>query len=142
MPKVIRVKITMADRCVLTTWSPMEVRAVIRYEWACESSVSIIHERLQTKYGEEVISRQMVGRWCCMFSEERQSMEDESRSGRPSTSTNENNIARVQDMVLVDRRITVSEVVSTLHIGRAQAITCSMMCWVTEKSLQDGCREI
>ncbi|KAJ4437612.1 hypothetical protein ANN_17757 [Periplaneta americana] len=44
-----------------------------------------------------------------------------SRSGRPSTSTNENSIARVQGMVLVDRRITVSEVASTSHIGRAQA---------------------
>ncbi|KAJ4427288.1 hypothetical protein ANN_24906 [Periplaneta americana] len=83
--------------------------------------VGVIHERLQTVYGEEVMSCQMVGRWCCMFSEGRQSVEDEGQSGRPSTSTNENNIARVQDMVLVARHITVSEVVSTLHIGCAQA---------------------
>ncbi|KAJ4440545.1 hypothetical protein ANN_08686 [Periplaneta americana] len=100
----------------------MELRAVIPYEWARGSNVSIIHERLQTVYGEEVMSRQMVGRWCCMFSEGRQSVEDEGQNGRPSTSTNENNIARVQDMVLVDRGITVSEVASTLHIGRAQAL--------------------
>lgn len=99
----------------------MEVRAVIRYEWARGTSVSVIHERLQTVYGEQVMSRQRVGRWCCMFSEGRQSVEDEGRSGRPSTSTNENNIARVQDMVLADRRITVSDVASTLRIGRAQA---------------------
>ena len=44
----------MADRRVLTTWSPMEVHAVIRYEWARGTSVSVIHERLQTVYGEEV----------------------------------------------------------------------------------------
>ncbi|KAJ4447445.1 hypothetical protein ANN_09452 [Periplaneta americana] len=71
----------MADRRVLT-WSPMEVRAVIRYEWARGSSVSIIHERLQTVHGEEGMSR----RWCCMFSEGRQIVEDEGRGGRPSTS--------------------------------------------------------
>lgn len=61
-------------------WSPMEVRAVIRYEWARGTSVSIIHERLQIVYGEEVMSRQTVGRWCCMFSEGWQSVEDEGRS--------------------------------------------------------------
>src|ERR1700759_3670215 len=44
----------MADRRVLTTWSPMEVHAVIRYEWAHGTSVSVIHECLQTVYGEEV----------------------------------------------------------------------------------------
>lgn len=48
-------------------------------------------------------------------------MEDEGRSGCPSTSTNENNIATVKDMVLADRCITVSDVVSTLCIGHAQA---------------------
>ena len=54
VPEVIRVQITMADRRVLTTWSPMEVHAVIRYEWARGTNVSVIHERLQTVYGEEV----------------------------------------------------------------------------------------
>lgn len=121
VPEVIRVQITMAERRVLTTWSPTEVRAVIRYEWARGTSVSVIHERLRTVYGKEVMSRQMVGRWCCMFSEGRQSVENEDRSGRPSTSTNDNNVARVQEMVLADRRITVSDVASKLHIGRAQA---------------------
>ncbi|GFY71480.1 hypothetical protein TNIN_135201 [Trichonephila inaurata madagascariensis] len=39
------------------------------------------------------MSRQRVGHWCCMFREGREIMKDEVRSGYPSTSTNENNIA-------------------------------------------------
>lgn len=31
----------------------MEVHAVIQYEWACGTSVSVIHEHLQTMYDED-----------------------------------------------------------------------------------------
>ncbi|GFV50995.1 hypothetical protein TNCV_302561 [Trichonephila clavipes] len=34
-------------------------------------------------------------------------VEDDDRNGRPSTSTNENNIIRIQDVVLVDRSTNI-----------------------------------
>ncbi|GFU67637.1 transposable element Tc3 transposase [Trichonephila clavipes] len=40
------------------------------------TNVSVINELLQTVYGEEAMSRLMIGRWCCMFSEGRQTEED------------------------------------------------------------------
>ncbi|GFU25698.1 hypothetical protein TNCV_499661 [Trichonephila clavipes] len=55
-----------------------------------------------------VLFRQKVGQWCFMFDEEKQNVEHERRNERSSTSTNENNIARVQDMS-EDRHITVSK---------------------------------
>ncbi|GBM03462.1 hypothetical protein AVEN_95367-1 [Araneus ventricosus] len=49
----------------------MEVHAVMRYEWARGTSILDIHRRLQSVYGDDVMSRQMVGRSCLMFSEGR-----------------------------------------------------------------------
>ncbi|GFW69879.1 hypothetical protein TNCV_1403321 [Trichonephila clavipes] len=43
----------------------------------------VLHERLQTMYGEDVTFRQILGGWCCMFFEGRQSVEDGGRSGVP-----------------------------------------------------------
>lgn len=96
VPEFIRIQITLADKR-LTMCSPIEVHAVIRCEWPRGTRMSVIYERLQTAYGEKIISRQMVGRWCCMFSERRQSLQDEGRSRRPFISANENNIVKVQD---------------------------------------------
>lgn len=65
VPEVIQIQTMLADRR-LTMWSPIEVRAVIRYKRAREIDVYVIHERLQTVCDEEVMSRQMIGRWCCI----------------------------------------------------------------------------
>ncbi|GBO38786.1 hypothetical protein AVEN_155701-1 [Araneus ventricosus] len=46
---------------VLRTWLQMEVLAVMRYEWARRTSILDIHRRLQSVYGDDVMSRQMVG---------------------------------------------------------------------------------
>ncbi|GFW63755.1 hypothetical protein TNCV_4940471 [Trichonephila clavipes] len=46
----------------------------------------------QDVYGEKVMSREMVGCWCCMFRKRRQIVEDKSQNGHPSTSRDENNI--------------------------------------------------
>ncbi|GFU69926.1 hypothetical protein TNCV_3348511 [Trichonephila clavipes] len=49
------------------TWSPMEVRAVARYELTHGTSVFAIHDSQQGEYGEKIISHQVVGHWCCML---------------------------------------------------------------------------
>ncbi|GFQ71631.1 HTH_48 domain-containing protein [Trichonephila clavata] len=73
----------MERRCVLNSWSKEEVRAVIRYEWACGVSGTEIHNRLVEVYGPGVMSKQMVRRWCRTFSDGRQQVEDIPRAGRP-----------------------------------------------------------
>ncbi|GFW23743.1 uncharacterized protein TNCV_2032861 [Trichonephila clavipes] len=49
MPEVIHVQFTMADRCVLTTWLPLEVRFILWYEWTYGPSVFAIHVCLEKK---------------------------------------------------------------------------------------------
>ncbi|GBM18035.1 hypothetical protein AVEN_75478-1 [Araneus ventricosus] len=88
----------MAERRVLKTWWQIDVRAFVSYEWARGASASDIHRSLQSVYEDDVMSRQSFGRWYSMFSEGRQSVEDENRSGRPSTSTTAANADRAQEM--------------------------------------------
>ncbi|GBM07629.1 hypothetical protein AVEN_230059-1 [Araneus ventricosus] len=61
----------MTERRVLKTWSQIEV-AVMRYEWERGTGILHIYRRLLSVYGDDVMSRQMVGRSCSMFSEGRQ----------------------------------------------------------------------
>ncbi|GBN65416.1 hypothetical protein AVEN_63567-1 [Araneus ventricosus] len=60
VPEFSLVQISMAENRGLKTWSQMEVRAVMRYEWVCGTSSLDIHRRLQSVYGDGVMSRQMV----------------------------------------------------------------------------------
>ncbi|GFS48231.1 hypothetical protein TNCV_2296261 [Trichonephila clavipes] len=82
----------MIERRSPTTWLPMEVHAVDRYEWLHGTSVSIIYGYQQTVYCETVMNCQIVGHWCCTFEEGRQKVEDECRNGHLSESSNEETI--------------------------------------------------
>ncbi|UYV84647.1 hypothetical protein LAZ67_X002946 [Cordylochernes scorpioides] len=52
-----------------------------------------------------------------MFSEGREDVNDEERAGRPSTSTTDEKINKVEKMILANRRITVREVAEDLNIS-------------------------
>ena len=56
-----------------------------------------------------------------MFSEDREDVNDQERAGRPSTSTTDENIDEMKKIVLVNRRITVKEVVN-ISMGSCHSI--------------------
>ena len=62
---------------------------------------------LRTAYGDAVLSSAQVLRWHKAFKDGRESIENEQRAGRPSTSRNENNVARVKAFLDRDRRLSV-----------------------------------
>ncbi|KAG8249969.1 hypothetical protein J6590_005357 [Homalodisca vitripennis] len=55
--------------------------------------------KLQKALGEKVMSRAQVFCWHKMFSEDRMNIEDEDRSGLPSTSRTDVNLTRVCELV-------------------------------------------
>jgi len=62
---------------------------------------------LRTAYGDAVLSSAQVFRWHKAFKDGRESVEDKQRTGCPSTSKTENNVARVKAVLDRDRRLNV-----------------------------------
>jgi len=68
---------------------------------------SEIHQMLQQVFGEYALKERTVFKWVQRFREGREDPKDDARSGRPSTSSGNENIDRVRSLVLSDRRLTV-----------------------------------
>ena len=73
--------------------------------------------KLKQAYGEHALSRSQVFKWYKAFSEGRESIKDEPRSGRPSTSKTDNNVEIVRALVRSDRRLTVRMIASELNLN-------------------------
>ena len=61
--------------------------------------------------------------WVGEFKRSRTSLEDETRSGRPSDATEEEMCNKVQDLVYSDRQIKVEEIANALHISHGSVST-------------------
>jgi len=59
-----------------------------------------------------------IYKWVKRFSEGRESVTDEERSGRPATSRTEENIAKVRQIVRENRRLTVGSITERAKIDR------------------------
>ena len=88
---------------------------------------------LRDAYGDEALSRARVFGWHRQFILGRVSVEDDTRSGRPSSSRNEDNVVRIRDMIREDRTVTVRMLADALHISKS-AKFCGRT-WVNENSL-------
>jgi len=82
----------------------------------CETGIETFN-KLKQAYGEHALSRSKLFKWYKAFSEGRESIKDEPRSGRPSTSKTDNNVEIVRDLVRSDRRLTVRMIASELNLN-------------------------
>ena len=57
-------------------------------------------------------------KWAAEFKRRRESLEDNQRSGRSSTATTQENIDRIRQMVVNDRRLTISHLANVIRISR------------------------
>jgi len=69
---------------------------------------------LQEVYGDDTMSRTRLFEWHRRFKEE---VEDDHRSGRPSTSRIEENVQRVREKVQSDRRLTIRMIADELDMN-------------------------
>jgi len=65
---------------------------------------------LQQAYGEDCLSRTQCHEWCQRFKSGRTSIEDDPKSGRPSTSTDDDHVEKMLAVIRQNRRLTVREV--------------------------------
>ncbi|GBN64959.1 hypothetical protein AVEN_169226-1 [Araneus ventricosus] len=63
------------------------------------------------------MSRQAIAKWCNMFENGLTDVDDAEREGRPSTATNSEISARVNESILANRRVAVEEIANKLDIS-------------------------
>jgi len=61
-------------------------------------------------YGDNAMTKTAVYKWVKRFSEGRESVTDEQRSGRPVTSRTEGNVAKIRQTVRENRWLTVRSI--------------------------------
>jgi len=69
-------------------------------------------------YGDNAMKKTAVYKWVKRFSEGRESVTDEERSGLPATSRTEENIGKVRQIVRENRRLTVRNIAKQVNINR------------------------
>jgi transposase len=80
-----------------------EVRALIRFLHAKGETAAEIHHQLLSVYGEDIMNRQNVAKWCRKFEAVGSDVHDEIKSGRPSVVTDEI-IQKIDENIRADRR--------------------------------------
>ena len=125
--------------------SKAEFCVVIPYLYLKGKTGQEIHCQLNNVYGSSAPSYAQVKFWVGEFKRSRTSLEEETRSGRPSDATYEEMCNKVRDLVYSDRRIKVEEIANALHISHGSVSTTLHDClgmhkltahWVP-KSLSD-----
>ena len=79
---------------------------------------------LQQAFRDECMSLKQCFEWYSCFKKGRTSIDEDPRSGRPSTSTDNVHIDAVRDLILQNRRLTIREIAEDVGIsfGSCQAI--------------------
>jgi len=96
----------------------LEQRTNIKFLVKPGKSGNEIREMLVQVYGDNAMKKTAVYKWVKPFSEGRESVTDEERSGRLATSRTEENIAKVRQIVRENRRPTVRSIAEQVDIDR------------------------
>lgn len=99
-------------------------RSIVFFLWKEGVASKEISSRLEKVFGEQSLRLSTVYRWVKEFNDGRGNLSDQSRSGRPLSSTGEDSIELVKSIVEEDRRATVREIAqeTQLSIGSIHTI--------------------
>ena len=113
----------MASDAKVSFSSKVEYPAVILYLYLKGKTGQEIQCELTNVYGPSAPSYAQVKFWVGEFKRSRMSLEDETRSGRPSDAMDEEMCNKVWNLVYSDRRIKVEEIANSLHISHGSVST-------------------
>ncbi|KAG5316643.1 SETMR methyltransferase, partial [Acromyrmex insinuator] len=101
----------------------MEQRSAIKFCVRNGISAAETLRMRQKAYGDGALSQARVFAWHRMFKEGRESVQDEPRAGRPSTSTDVIHVQKIRDLVLANRRLTVRDLTDLVGISEGSVKT-------------------
>ncbi|KAJ4444990.1 hypothetical protein ANN_06789 [Periplaneta americana] len=107
---VNRLRPVERSQCERKCHSAMEQRVNIKFCYKLGKTATETHGMLVQVYGREVVSRKCVYEWFKRFREGKETIEDEPRSGRPSTSRTPEMIEKVRQMLTQDQRLTLRSI--------------------------------
>ena len=96
-----------------------EQRCAIKFCFKLGMNATETCGKLKEAYEEDALSRAQIFRWFKDFSEGRDLVEDEPRTGRPTTSKTDVNVERVKSLVRSDRRLTIRLVAEQLNLNKS-----------------------
>jgi len=98
---------------------PEEQRVCVKFCFKLGKSFTETFHMLQQAYGEDCLSRTQCHEWYQRFKSGRTSVEDDPKSGRPSTSMDDDRVEKVLAVIRQNRRLTVREVAEEVGICRS-----------------------
>ncbi|GBP90881.1 Putative uncharacterized protein FLJ37770 [Eumeta japonica] len=98
--------------------SNIEHRAVIKYFVKKGKAPKEIFEDMVSVLQESAPSYTMVKKWARLFQQGRESCEDDPGPGRPVTVVTEENVRKIEKLVLADRRIKLWQIAEELQISK------------------------
>lgn len=95
----------------------MQQRVCIKFCVKNEFNSAKTLEMLEKFFGNDALKKTAVYQWHERFILDRESVEDDERSGRPSTSKTDENIDKVKEMLAENRKLTIRELTDDLNIS-------------------------
>ena len=94
-----------------------EQRAAVKFCFLLGKTAAETVAMLQTAYKDVAMSKTQVYEWFARFKNGQMSLEDKPRSGRPSTSRTDENITKIHELIMEDRRRTIDELVNLTGVS-------------------------
>ena len=94
----------------------VEQRSAIEFCLRDKISVAETFRMLQKAFGDLTMSQKNVYKWYKDFIEGRERVDDLERPGRPSTSTDEQHVNQIKELVHENRRLTMRNLADTIGI--------------------------
>ncbi|GFX83134.1 histone-lysine N-methyltransferase SETMAR [Trichonephila clavipes] len=96
----------------------IEYRAVTKYLFLKGNTPTQIKDELDSVYGDSAPSFTTMKFWAAEFKRGRKSLGDNECPGRPNTANDDENIAKIHQMVLDDHRIKVREIAAIMNMSK------------------------
>ena len=103
----------------------VEQRSAIKFCLRNEIPDAETFRMLQKAFGNLTMSQKNVYKWYKDFKEGSERVDDLERPGRPSTSTNEQHVNQIKELVHKNRQLTIRDLADTIGISRGSLNTVS-----------------